>query len=493
MSANALSRIEPGRNALFYGGGWQSPFSAARIGVENPADRSSLGEVVDADERDVDAAVAAARAAYPAWRDLPPVERGRLLFKAADALRAHAEELAYLDAVDAGLPIRMMTNDVEMAASQIEYFAGLVRETKGETLPMGAGSLNYSVREPLGVVVRIHPFNHPIMFAAAKVAPPLAAGNVVIGKPADQTPLSALALAEIWKDIFPPGVFNVITGSRDCGARLVSHPDVAKVGVIGSVETGRTVMRTAADTLKKVTLELGGKNAMVAYPDAPVADIAAAAVKGMNLDWTAGQSCGATTRIYLHDSVHDAVVDEMRTLLSKVRVGIPTDHSTEMGCLVSERQRDRVLSYIASAKEEGATLVCGGGAPDDPALANGHFLMPTLFCDVSPEMRIAREEIFGPVMAVFRWSDEDSLFAEVNSLQYGLAASIWTQDLVTAHRAASRTEAGYIWINSVGAHFLGAPFGGYKQSGLGREECLEDLLSYTQTKNVNVSLPARRA
>ncbi|MEW5421127.1 aldehyde dehydrogenase family protein [Amorphus sp. 3PC139-8] len=488
MPHQALSMIDIGRNALFYGGKWQAPFSDARIDVVNPADGSPLGSVVDANAQDVDAAVEAARRAFPAWRDLPPVERAKLMIKAANALRSHSDELAYLDALDAGLPIRMMANDVEMAASQIEYFAGLVRETKGDTLPMGPGSLNYSVREPLGVVVRIHPFNHPIMFAAAKVAPALAAGNVVIGKPADQTPLSALALAEIWKDIFPPSVFNLITGSRECGAHLVAHCGVAKVGVIGSVETGRAVMRSAADTLKKVTLELGGKNALIAYPDARTSDIAQAAVKGMNLDWTAGQSCGSTTRIFLHEAVHDAVVEEMKQLLSEIRLGPPTDPATEMGCLVSERQRDRVLSYVATAKQEGATLVCGGAAPEDPALAGGYFVLPTLFTDVAPGMTIAREEIFGPVMAVFRWSDEEQMLAEVNALDYGLAASIWTNDLATAHRCAAKTEAGYIWINGVGAHFVGAPFGGYKQSGLGREECLEDLLSYTQTKNVNLSL-----
>lgn len=491
MPHNALlSLVKKGREALFYAGQWQRPHSAARIPVVDPSDGTSLGTVVDADEADVDAAVKAAAAAFPAWRALKPVERGKMLMEAARRLRGASAELCMIDALDGGLPIREMANDVEMAAAQIEYFAGLVREIKGETLPLGPDALNYSMREPLGVVVRIHPFNHPLMFAAGKVAAALAAGNTVVGKPAEQTPLSALALAEIWSDLFPAGVFNMITGGRPCGAALTAHPGVAKVGLIGSVGTGRAVMRAAADTLKKVSLELGGKNALVAYPDVEPAKLAAAAVKGMNLYWTAGQSCGSTTRIYLHDDIHDAVVEEMTAILGRIRLGRPTDPDCEMGCLVSKAQQTRVLDYVAAGVAEGARLAFGGQAPKEPELAAGFYVQPTLFTEVDAQMRIAREEIFGPVMSVFRWRDEAQMLREVNALEYGLAASIWTRDLVTAHRAAAAIEAGYIWINSVGAHFLGAPFGGYKQSGLGREECLEELLSYTQIKNVNVNLLA---
>ena len=484
----SFALIEKGCEALFYNGAWQKPHSNARIDVVNPSDGSSLGSVVDADQRDIDEAVAAAARSFPAWRATKPVERAKLLMEAPRRLRGASDELCAIDALDAGLPVREMANDVEMAASQIEYFAGLVREIKGETLPLGPDSLNYSVREPLGVVVRIHPFNHPLMFAAAKVAPALAAGEPVIGKPAEQTPLSALAHAEQWSDLFPAGVFNMVTGGRPCGAALAAHPDVAKIGLIGSVETGKAVMRTAADTLKKISLELGGKNALIAYPDVDPAKLAAVAVRGMNLYWTAGQSCGSTSRIYVHDDIHDAVVEEMAAILGKIKLSKPIDPSCEMGCVVSEAQQKRVLDYVASGVEEGARLVFGGKPPQDPELADGFYVQPTLFTEVTPRMRIAREEIFGPVMSVFRWSDEGEMLKEVNALKYGLAASIWTNDLVTAHRTAAAVEAGYIWINSAGAHFLGAPFGGYKQSGLGREECLEDLLSYTQVKNVNVSL-----
>jgi len=478
-----------GRDGLFYDGRWQPAFSPRRLDLVDPSNGHSLGQVVDADATDVEAAVRAAGRAFPAWRALKPADRGRALTEAARRLRADAPRLAAIDAINAGLPLRAMLGDVEMAAAQIEYFAGLVRETKGETLPLGDGALNYSLREPLGVVLRIHPFNHPLMFAAAKVAAALAAGNTVIGKPAEQTPLSALALAEIWSEIFPPGVFNLVTGGRACGAALVEHAGIAKVGVIGSTETGRAVMRSAAGTLKKIALELGGKNALVAFPDADPDRLAAACVQGMNLAWTAGQSCGATTRIYLHDEIHDVVVGRIRTLLAAIRLGRPIDPDCEMGCLVSRDQQRRVMEYIASGIREGATLAFGGGTPGGP-LAQGCYVEPTLFTGVRPDMRIAREEIFGPVMSVLRWNDAAQMIAEVNALDYGLAASIWTRDLARAHRTAMAIEAGYIWINGVGSHALGAAFGGYKASGLGREECLEELLSYTQTKNVNITLDA---
>lgn len=475
------------RDALFYDGKWQPASSTRRLDLVDPSNGSSLGQVVDADETDVEDAVLAASKAFPKWRALKPVDRAQILMEAARRLRGASARLAAIDAINAGLPVRAMTGDVEMAAAQIEYFAGLARETKGETLPLGEGSLNYSLREPLGVVVRIHPFNHPLMFAAAKVAAALAAGNTVIGKPAEQTPLSALALADLWSDLFPAGVFNMLTGGRICGAALAAHPKVAKVGVIGSTETGRAVMRSAAQSLKKIALELGGKNALVAFPDADPDKLAQACVHGMNLTWTAGQSCGSTTRVYLHEAIHDTVVEKIKVLLGSIRLGRPIDPDCEMGCLTSREHQARVKNYIASGIQEGATLAYGGGSPGGE-LAHGFYVEPTLFTDVRPDMQIAREEIFGPVMSVFRWNDEARVITEVNALEYGLAASIWTRDLEKAHMTASAIEAGYIWINGVGSHFLGAAFGGYKQSGLGREECLEELLSYTQTKNVNITL-----
>ena len=353
---------------------------------------------------------------------------------------------------------------------------------------MGPGNLNYTVREPLGVVARIVAYNHPLMFAGVKIGAPLAAGNTVVVKAAEQAPLSALKMAELIGGLFPPGVLNVLTGGRACGEALSTHPRVRKITLIGSVPTGRAIMRAAADTLKPVLLELGGKNALIAYPDADLDRLADGVVRGMNFTW-AGQSCGSTSRAFLHESIHDAVLDRVVALIGeRHRPGSPTEFATTMGPLVSRAQFDRVLGYIASAHEDGARLVTGGKRPADPSLARGFFVEPTVFADVTPIMRIAREEIFGPVLAVFRWRDEDALYRDVNAVEYGLTASIWTRDLVTAHRAAARVEAGYVWINNAGPHFPGAPFGGFKQSGIGREESIEELMEFTQLKNVNVRL-----
>jgi betaine-aldehyde dehydrogenase len=330
-------------------------------------------------------------------------------------------------------------------------------------------------------------YNHPFLFATMKIGAPLIAGNSIVVKPPEQAPLSTLRLAEIIGPLFPDGVFNVICGGRDCGEALVSHPRVAKVALIGSVPTGKAILKSAADTMKKVTLELGGKNALIAFPDANPAEVASAAVRGMNFTWC-GQSCGSTSRAFLHESVYDRVLDEIVTSVSAIKPGLPTDDATEMGCLVSKAQFDKVMTYIAAGQADGAKLVAGGKKPSNPELANGFFIEPAIFGEVTPQMRIAKEEIFGPVLSVFKWRDEDEMFEAVNAVDHGLTASIWTKDLKTAHRAAARVEVGFVWVNTVGEHFLGAPFGGYKQSGIGREESADELLEYTQIKNVNVAL-----
>jgi len=341
------------------------------------------------------------------------------------------------------------------------------------------------VREPRGVVARIIPFNHPFMFCAGKSAAPLAAGNSVIVKPPEQAPLSALRLAELLGPLLPPGAFNVLPGGRDVGARLSEHPDVAMVALIGSVPTGRAVMRAAAETIKPVLLELGGKNALIAFPDADPEQVATAVVGGMNFTWC-GQSCGSTSRAFLHADIHDAVVARLREKAARFRPGLPTDPATTMGALASRAQLDKTLRYIETARAEGAHLVCGGGQPADEGLRHGFFVEPTIFANVTPEMTIAREEIFGPVLAVMRWTDEAAMIDQVNRPEYGLTCSIWTNDLHRAHRTAAAVEAGFIWINEVSKHFLGSPFGGFKQSGLGREECLEELLAFTQEKNIHI-------
>jgi betaine-aldehyde dehydrogenase len=321
-----------------------------------------------------------------------------------------------------------------------------------------------------------------------KIAAPLAAGNTVVLKPADQTPLSALRMAELLFGILPAGVLSVLPGDKDCGQALAAHRLVQKISLIGSVPTAKAIMRTAAETLKPVLFELGGKNALILYPDADVDKGIAGAVTGMNFTW-AGQSCGSTSRAFVHASIHDRVLEGIvRSIGKRHKPGLPTDRATTMGPLVSQAHRDRVLGYIEAGVKEGARLVTGGKPPDDKRLADGFFLEPTVFADVTHDMRIAREEIFGPVLTVLKWTDEDELFEQVNAVDYGLTASIWTRDLVTAHRAAARVQAGYVWINNVTQHFIGAPFGGYKQSGIGREESFDELLEFTQVKNVNIPL-----
>jgi len=478
----------PARCEHYYGGAWHRSSSEATIGVENPATGEPLGEVAAAGAQDVERVVSAAREAFPLWRDTPVQERARLIRTASAILREHVEELAWLDAVDGGNPLQAMLFDVGISAAYMDYFAGLVTEMHGATIPVGPGVLNYTLREPLGVVARIGAFNHPLLFVAGKVGAPLAAGNTVVVKPAEQTPLSALRIAELWHGVFPPGVFNVVTGGREAGAALAEHPRVAKIGFIGSVNGGRAVMQSASGTLKKLTLELGGKNALIACPDASADEIGEGVVRGMNFRYVTGQSCNSTSRVYLHEEIHDAALAAIVRKVAEIRVGLPTDRDTEMGCLSSRAQFDKTLAYIRHGQEEGARIAYGGKRCADPRLAHGYFVEPTVFADVGDDMRIAREEIFGPVVSILRWSDEDDLLRRVNALDYGLTASIWTHDLDRAHRLAARVEAGYVWINDASTHRVGVPFGGYKQSGIGREESMDELLACTQLKNVSVTL-----
>src|SRR6266540_1921633 len=409
----------PVHRSAYYGGAWHDPASGAFAETLNPSTGESIGRVAVSGAADVDAAVAAAKHGFIEWRAVPPLERAKILRRIAQLLRENAGELALIDAANCGNPVREMASDAMVAAAQIDFFAGLVTEMKGSSIPMGPDVVNFSVREPVGVVVRIVPFNHPFMFAAGKSAAPLAAGNAV--------------------------------------------------------------------TIKPLLLELGGKNALIAYPDADPDEVAAAVIGGMNFTWC-GQSCGSTSRAFIHASIYDTVLARIRTRIAFFKPGLATDPATTMGAIVSRAQLDRVLAYIEAAKREGARLLCGGKRPSDPRLAAGFFVEPTVFVDVKPTMRIAREEIFGPVLAVLPWSAESGMLDAVNGVEYGLTCSIWTNDLSTAHRTAMAVQAGYVWINEVGKHFLGAPFGGVKQSGFGREECLEEMLRFTQEKNIHVKL-----
>ena len=482
-----LEQIPQGR--LFIGGQWTDSASGRSVPTYNPATGEVLGHAPLADAEDVDRAVRAAHAASPAWAETPGPERGARLRALANALREHREELARLDALNSGNVISGMRRDVDWAADSLDYFAGLIPELKGETQPTGPADFAYTVREPFGVVGKINPYNHPIRFGAEKLAAPLAAGNTVVMKPPEQAPLSSLVLARLVQEIFPPGVVNVVTGDGPTtGAALVRHPLVRRIALIGSVEAGRAVMRAASDELKTVTLELGGKNPLILFPDVKPDEAAEAAVGAMNLN-RAGQSCSSTSRIFVHRALHDAFIEALLNRLRILRLGPPESDESQMGCLISREQYERVLTYIEAGKREGARLLYGGGPPENPVLRKGFFVQPTLFDAVRPEMKIAQEEIFGPVMAVLTWDDEDEMIRQVNGVVYGLSAAIYTHDYAKAHRLARRIEAGYIWVNIPGGHALGSPYGGIKQSGIGREECLDELLSYTQVKSIRMRLP----
>lgn len=496
VEANAeRARALLGRDwRMLIGGRHVNAAAGATYESIDPATGRPLASVPLGDADDVEQAVQAAEHALPEWRALSVGERARYLEQAARVIETHAQDVALIDAIDSGNPVTAMLGDATAASRNIRYFAGIAPEAKGTTVPATAANLHLTLREPYGVVGRIIPFNHPFFFASSKVAAPLVTGNTVVLKAPDQTPLSPLYFAELIKAVFPPGVLNVITGTgAGAGAALARHPRVKRLAVTGSVETGLAVQRTAAESaVKHVSLELGGKNPMIVCADADLEGAVAAAITGMNFQWCQGQSCGSTSRLFLHREIHDAFVERLAEGVQKIQIGVPIDPATQMGCLVSRQQFDRVMAYIAAAKEEGATLVAGGTRPSDPALANGYFVLPTVFADVRPSMRIAREEIFGPVVSVLRWDDEDEVLQVANATPYGLTAAVWTRDLDRAFRCARRLESGFVWINGSSRHFPGVPFGGYKNSGVGYEESIEELHSYTQIKSINVMLDRGR-
>jgi len=469
---------------LYYGGRWVEPSSGRSFASINPSTGRKLGDVPYADANDVDLAVKAAVKGFLEWHKVGVKERARCLEAWAKRVREQAKRLALIDAVDSGNAVKGMEGDMHWAADSLEYFAGLITEVKGSTSSQGPRHMNFTRRQPYGVVAKLNAFNHPFRFCVEKAAAPLAAGNCVVIKSSEQAPLSSFDVAALAEGIFPPGVVNVVAGDAATGAALVAHPLVSRIGFIGSVETGRLVAKGAAEGLKRVTLELGGKNPIIIFPDADPKQAASAAIKGMNMN-RQGQSCSSTSRVFVHESLHRPVLEEIVRLAEALPVGFPWIASNELGPVVSERQFARIISFIDSGRREGAQLLTGGDKPKDAMLANGFFIRPAVFDGVRQEMRIAREEIFGPVMSVLPWSEADDMLAQVNSLEYGLTAAIVTNRLDLAMQTAEQVETGYVWINSSG-RYLGEPYGGWKASGLGVEECFEELLSYTRLKNVNM-------
>jgi betaine-aldehyde dehydrogenase len=481
-SAGAVNTL-----AMFIGGSPRAARSGETIESVNPATGDVVATFPRARAEDVDDAVAAAQAAFPDWRETPVTERAAMLRRLAAAIVAHADELAMLDVTDNGSPIREMRADAHAAAANLQYFAGLGLEQRGETIPGDFDRLDYTLRQPYGVVGRIIPFNHPFMFAGGRVAAPLIAGNSVVIKPSEHTSISALRLGEIAADILPPGVLNVVTGyGAEAGDSLVVHPGVRRLAFTGSAEIGRSVQqRAATHVVKTVSLELGGKNPLVVLEDADLDLAVEGALRGMNFTWQ-GQSCGSTSRLIVQRSIKAELVDRLAARMEGLRSGMPDDETTDTGAIVHRRQYEKVLGYLRIGREEGARVIAGGGPVEDPALSGGMFLRPTLFDEVRYDSRLAQEEIFGPVLATIGFDTFDEALRIANGVRYGLTASIFTRDLAAAHRFARDVEAGYVWVNDTAKHFPGAPFGGWKESGVGREESFDELLSYSQIKNVNV-------
>jgi len=458
----------------------------------NPATGETLARVARANAADVDLAVAAARKAFEnrAWRQMSANDRTNLLLRLADLIEKEADDLAVLECLNNGKPAHLTRLvEVEGSIKTFRYFAGWPTKFGGETLPVsprgGVQILNYTTREPIGVAGLIVPWNYPLSMAAWKVAPALAAGCCVVLKPAEQTPLTALRLGELALEAgFPPGVLNVVTGFGDAGAALVAHPGVDKIAFTGSTEVGKLIVKAAAGNLKKVSLELGGKSPHIVFPDADL-DAAAAAVAS-GIFFNQGQTCTAGSRLYAHADCFDRVIEGVTAAAKKLQVGDGLLPTSDLGPLVSQEQWDRVNGYVGIGRQEGARVLTGGKRPK--GLERGFFFEPTVFVDATANMRIVREEIFGPVLTALPWKDVDDLLTMANDSEYGLSAGIWTNNIKQAHRAAAALKAGSVWINCYNLVDPATPFGGFKQSGWGREHGRQAMELYSETKSVWVNL-----
>jgi acyl-CoA reductase-like NAD-dependent aldehyde dehydrogenase len=476
-------------------GAWVDSLSGQVLSVENPAKRVKIAEIPRGNAADVDRAVQAAAKAFPAWSKVPPRERGRLLQRVADAIETRVEELAALIALETGNALRTQARpEARLTADIFRYFGGLAGELKGETIPLGEHVLSYTRREPLGVVGAIIPWNAPVLLGALKIAPALCAGNTLVLKAAEDAPLGVLLVAEACQALLPPGVLNVLTGlGEECGGPLAHHPTVRKLSFTGSTEVGKIIMRAAAERIVPVSLELGGKSPSIVYPDADEDWVVDGVIAGMRFT-RQSQSCTAGSRLFLHEDIFDSFLDKLRAKTQALKLGDPSDEATDIGSIINEKQFRKVCAYVDEGlKRKDARLVFGGLPPQDGPLSEGYFAIPTVFADKSNDWRLAREEIFGPVLVAIPWRDEAQAIRMANDSHYGLAAYVWTHDIGSGLRTAHEIESGWVQVNQGLGQQPGHSYGGYKQSGIGREFSLEGMLdSFTQRKNVTVNLNTPR-
>lgn len=476
---------------MFIDGSWVSAASGRELTVEAPGTRETIASIPRGGAEDIDRAVKAAAKAFPDWSRVAPRDRGRLLQKIADALEAQVEEVARILAEETGNAIRTQARgEARSAVDIMRYFGGLASELKGETIPLGEHVLSYTRREPLGVVGAIIPWNAPVALAALKIAPALCAGNTMVLKAAEDAPLGVLALTRICEQFLPKGVLNVVTGlGEEAGAALSAHPTVRKLSFTGSTEVGKIIMRAAADRIVPVSLELGGKSPSIVYPDANEDWVIDGIISAMRFT-RQSQSCTAGSRLFLHADIFDSFLSKLADKTAKLKIGDPLDEASDIGAIINEKQFKKVCGYVEEGLNiPGSKLLFGGLPPKTGPLSKGYFAIPTVFANAANDWRLAREEIFGPVLVAIRWSDEAEAIRMANDTHYGLAAYVWTHDIGRALRASHALEAGWVQVNQGLGQFPGQSYGGVKQSGIGREHSLEGMLdSFTQRKNVTVNL-----
>lgn len=482
-----VEKFLEGTKKLYINGSFIESANGKTFETVNPATGEMLARVAEAEEEDINRAVEAARDAFDngPWSRMGTAERSRLIYKLADLIEENKQELAELESLDNGKPMReLIAADLPLTIEHFRYYAGWSTKIMGQTIPSQGNFFTYTRHEPLGVVGQIIPWNFPLLMAAWKLGAALATGCTVVLKPAEQTPLSALYLAELIEEAgFPKGVVNIVPGyGETAGAPLVNHKKIDKIAFTGSTSVGKAIMRQASETLKKVTLELGGKSPNIILPDADLTKALPGALNGIMFNQ--GQVCSAGSRLYIQKKQYDNVVADLASTAKNIKVGIGLDQETEMGPLVSSEQHNTVKRYIESGKSQGAELVAGGKVPFE----KGYFMEPTIFVNVDDSMTIAKEEIFGPVVAAMPYDTLDDLIDKANDTEYGLAAGVWTQDLKSAHYIANRLKAGTVWVNCYNAFDAAVPFGGYKQSGIGREMGSYALENYTEVKAVWINM-----